>query len=91
MQHNIACSQLPPRKSLLDNEEYREAMPNVGFILDIMPNGQWMGPYNTSALRDIFNDMFIELCDTEDPDVEAALAEASQQITDECQLSYSQE
>lgn len=91
VQHNIACSQLPPRKSLLDNEEYREAMPNVGFILDIMPNGQWMGPYNTSAMRDIFNDMFIELCDTEDPDVEAALAEASQQITDECQLSYSQE
>lgn len=91
VQHNIACSQLPPRKSLLDNEEYREAMPNIGFVLDIMPNGQWMGPYNTSAMRDIFNDMFIELCDTEDPDVEAALAEASQQITDECQLSYSQE
>lgn len=91
VKHNIACSQLPPRKSLLDNEEYREAMPNIEFLLDIMESGQWMGPYNTSAMREIFNAMFIELCETENPDVESALAEVSKQISEECQLSYSQE
>lgn len=89
VKHNIACNQLPPRKSMLTNEEYREAMPNITFLLDIMEKGQWMGPYNTSAMREIFNEMFIELCQEENADIEAALKAASEQITAECQLGYS--
>lgn len=88
VKHNIACNQLPPRKSLLDNEEYREAMPNITFLLDIMEKGQWMGPYNTSAMRDLFNVMFISLCQEENPDIEKALKEVSEKITAECQLGY---
>lgn len=91
VQHNIACNQLPPRKSLLDSEEYIEAMPNVAFLLDILPNGQWMGPYHTSDMRTIFNQMFIDLCQSENPDVEGALKTASEKITSECQLGYSME
>lgn len=89
VKHNIACNQLPPRKSMLTSEEYKEAMPNITFLLDIMEKGQWMGPYNTSAMREIFNEMFIELCQEENPDIEAALKAASEQITAECQLGYS--
>lgn len=89
VQHNIACNQLPPRKSLLDSEEYKEAMPNIAFLLDILPSGQWMGPYNTSDMREIFNQMFIELCQSDSPDVESALKDASAQITEGCQISYS--
>lgn len=89
VQHNIACNQLPPRESLLDSEVYKEAMPNVTFLLDILPSGQWMGPYNTSDMREIFNNMFIELCQSENPDVEAALKTASEKITSDCQISYS--
>lgn len=89
VQHNIACNQLPPRKSLLDSEEYKEAMPNVAFLLDILPSGQWMGPYNTSDMREIFNQMFIDLCQSDSPDVEGALKDASAQITEGCQISYS--
>lgn len=89
VQHNIACNQLPPRKSLLDSDVYKEAMPNVTFLLDILPSGQWMGPYHTSDMREIFNNMFIELCQSENPDVEAALKTASEKITNECQISYS--
>lgn len=89
VQHNIACNQLPPRKSLLDSEEYKEAMPNVTFLLDILPSGQWMGPYNTSDMRDVFNQTFIDLCQSDDPDVEGALKEASEKITKECQIGYS--
>lgn len=89
VQHNIACNQLPPRKSLLDSEEYKEAMPNVAFLLDILPSGQWMGPYNTSDMREIFDQMFIGLCQSDNPDVEGALKEASEKITEECQIGYS--
>lgn len=89
VQHNIACNQLPPRKSLLDSEEYKEAMPNVTFLLDILPSGQWMGPYNTSDMRDIFDQTFIDLCQSDNPDVEGALKEASEKISEECQIGYS--
>lgn len=89
VEHNIACSQIPPRKSLLDNEQYKEGMPDVIFLLDDLEDIQWMGAYNTSAWREIFNAKFIELCNTDNPDVETALAEISEQITAECQISYS--
>ncbi len=93
VEHNIACNQLPPRKSMLTNETYIEAMPNVTFLLDILPEGQWMGPYNTSTMREIFNEMFINLCETDKDarDIEGALATASEQITKEGKMSYSME
>lgn len=91
VEHNIACNQLPPRKSLLDSEEYKSAMPNISFLLDILPNGQWMGPYNTSDMRVIFNDMFIDLCQSDSPDIAGALKTASEKISKECKLSYSME
>lgn len=93
VEHNIACNQLPPRESMLTNETYIEAMSNITFLLDILPDGQWMGPYNTSAMRTIFNDMFIELCQTAeaDRDVEGSLRAASERITSECKMSYSME
>lgn len=93
VEHNIACNQLPPRKSMLTNETYIEAMPNVTFLLDILPEGQWMGPYNTSGMREIFNNMFIELCEQApaDRNLEGALAAISTQMSEECQMSYSME
>ena len=91
VEHNIAGSQLPPRKSLLTHEKYIEEMPQVEFLLDILPNGQWMGPYNTSDMRAILNQTFLNLCQEENPDVESALKEASEQITAECKYDYSAE
>lgn len=91
VEHNIACSQLPPRKSLLTNETYIEEMPHVSFLLDILPNGQWMGPYNTSDMREILNQTFLNLCQEDHPDVEGALKEASEKITSECKYDYSAE
>lgn len=74
---------------MLDSEEYKEAMPNIAFLLDILPSGQWMGPYNTSDMREIFDQMFIGLCQSDNPDIEGALKEASEKITEECQIGYS--
>ena len=36
-----------------------------------------------------FNQMFIDLCQSDSPDVEGALKDASAQITEGCQISYS--
>lgn len=91
VEHNIACNQLPPRTSMLDSEEYREAMSNIDFILDILPYGKWRGSYSASAMNSLFDQMFIDLCQSENPDVEASLAEVSQKITEECSLGYTQD
>ena len=48
-----------------------------------------MGPYNTSDMREIFNQMLIDLCQSDRPDVEGALKDASTKITEGCQISYS--
>ena len=74
---------------MLTNETYLNAMSDIAFILDILPDGQWMGPYNTSAMRQIFDQMFLDLCDAKDRDVEGALKAASEQISSECKMSYS--
>ena len=91
VEHNIACNQLPPRTSMLDSEEYLEAMSNIDFILDILPYGKWRGSYSASAMNSLFDQMFIDLCQSENPDVEASLAEVSQKITEECSLGYTQD
>lgn len=91
VEHNIACAQLPPRKSLLENEKYKEELPQVEFLLEILPDGQWMGPYNTSDMRTRFNEMFIDLCQSENRDIEKALADVSKAISEECQIGYSME
>lgn len=88
IEHNIACNQLPPRTSMLDNEKYLEEMSNISFILDILPYGKWRGPYAASDMNALFDQMFIDLCQSENPDVEAALTEVSQQITEQCALGY---
>ena len=76
---------------MLDSEEYREAMSNIDFILDILPYGKWRGSYSASAMNSLFDQMFIDLCQSENPDVEASLAEVSQKITEECSLGYTQD
>lgn len=80
---NIAASQLPPRKSMLNNETYLEAMPHVAFLLDILENGQWMGPYNTSNMRTHFLSVFQKLVAGDYESTEAALKEASDLINAE--------
>ena len=44
-----------------------------------------------NQMRDIFIDMFMDLCQSETPDVKAALKEASEQITETCKINYSME
>ncbi len=62
--HLIACGMLPARTSLLDNQTYLEAMPHVKFLIDILPNGRYLGHFNTDVFKESINNMFVELCTT---------------------------
>ncbi len=78
---NIACAQLPPRKSMLGNEEFLAAMPYAQCLLDILEGGQWIGPYNTETFKGEINAMFVTLCTTDEySSVEQALAQLTDTI-----------
>lgn len=78
---NIACAQIPPRKSMLGNEKYLEAMPYAECLLEILDKGQWIGPYNTETFKDEINGMFVTLCSTNEyASVEEALAKLTDTI-----------
>lgn len=76
---NIACAQIPPRKSMIDSQEYLEAMPYAQCMLEILDGGQWIGPYNTETFKGEISSMFVTLCTT---DEYASVEEALQQLTD---------
>lgn len=76
---NIACAQIPPRKSMLDNAKYLEAMPYAKCLQDILDGGQWIGPYNTETFKGEIGSMFVTLCTT---DEYASVKEALEQLTD---------
>jgi len=61
VQHNIACAQLPPRKSLAHNADYLRAMPFMAPVLDILEYGKFIGPFNTDVLKDNLSSVYISL------------------------------
>lgn len=63
-------------------------MPQVDFLLEILPDGQWMGPFNTSTMREIFNEEFINLAQSDDRDVKAVLQSVSEEINNTAKISY---
>ena len=75
VEFNIACAQIPPRKSMQSSEKYQEAMPYATFLLDILEKGQWIGPYNTETFKASLASTFMSLCSTDEyASVEEALA-----------------
>ncbi len=79
---NLACQQIPPRQSLAEDEEMIEAMPDTAFLLDILDGGQWIGPYNTTTLKEELSATFRTICE-EGADIETALAECSEAMSAE--------
>lgn len=51
MAHNIACAQMPSRKSIAADPAYLEAMPYTAPILKILGDGQYMGDFNTDLFK----------------------------------------
>lgn len=61
MEHNILCTQLPPRKSIAADPAYLEAMPYTKPLIDILEGGQYVGYFNTDIFKQNLNGMFTEL------------------------------
>ncbi|WP_079699954.1 ABC transporter substrate-binding protein [Provencibacterium massiliense] len=65
VKHNIACSQIPPRTEIVEMQEYKDGMPYAQPLLDILPAGQFIGPFNTTTIKENIDNIFTELCTTD--------------------------
>lgn len=79
---NLGCQQLPPRQSLTEDEEMVKAMPDTAFLLDILDGGQWIGPYNTTTLKENLSATFRSICE-DGADIQTALADCSEAMSAE--------
>ncbi|MGI6141944.1 MAG: extracellular solute-binding protein [Caldicoprobacterales bacterium] len=80
--HLEICGMLPPRQSIIDNTDYKERMPHVLPLLDILENGKYIGHFNTDVLKEAVNNKFVEMCTT-DISVEDALAKLEEDMNNQ--------
>lgn len=80
MKNSIACTQIPPKKSIISDPAYVEQMPYVAPLLDILDDSQFIGYFNTDLLKEKVNQTFQKLVNGDYADVDQALAEMEQQL-----------
>jgi len=58
VRHNINCAQLPPRASAASDPLYLEMMPYMKPLLDLLPDAQFIGAFNTDVLKEYLAQTF---------------------------------
>lgn len=80
-EHNLTCSQLPPTKVLAEDDAFKKEIPDTAFLLDLLPDGQWIGPYNTTTLKEALDETLISICQ-DNADIEQALKECTEKMAE---------
>ena len=82
VRHNIKCAQIPPRASAANDPLYLEMMPYMKPLLDLLPDGQFIGPFNTDVVKEYLVQMFGALAadDGTYASVEDALAKLTEDL-----------
>jgi ABC-type glycerol-3-phosphate transport system substrate-binding protein len=81
MRHNISCAQIPPRASIANNPEYLEKMPYMAPLLGLLPDAQFIGPFNTDVVKEYLVQVFGALA--ADDGTYASVEEALAKLTDD--------
>lgn len=79
MQHNLACGQIPAKKSVAQSAEYLEAFPYAEPLVGILDGGQFIGLFNTDIFKETVNNVFSSYCKDGYDSVDAALADLEKQ------------
>lgn len=62
LQHNIACAQIPPRKSVAEDPAYLESIPYMKPVVDILGSSVYVGSFNTGIVKTYITQMYMALC-----------------------------
>ncbi|MDF2590572.1 MAG: transporter substrate-binding protein [Clostridia bacterium] len=80
LQHDINCGMIPPKKSVATSDAYKEGMPHVGVLIDILDNAQYIGHVNTDLVKETVNDVFVDYCSGVYSSVDDALLSLNQTL-----------
>ncbi len=83
--YNEEQSQLPARKSICEDAGFRESCKDYEFVLDILPKGEYIGYYDTTAMRYAVINAMIAVCTTDDY---ASTKEACEAMSKEVSDTY---
>ncbi|MCR4657685.1 MAG: extracellular solute-binding protein [Lachnospiraceae bacterium] len=75
LNHNIACGQIPAKKSVAESEEYVKGFEYATPLLKILDGGQYIGNFNTGLFKDAVNETFSLYCKDGYESTDAALKE----------------
>lgn len=75
MQNNIRCVQVPPKKSVAESSEYLDQMTYIKPLIDILPDAQFIGYFNSDTLKHNINVVFAKYCAGEYDSIDSAMDE----------------
>lgn len=75
LRHNLACGQIPPKKSVATSEEYLTEAPYMKNLLPTLESGKYIGRFNTEILKNNLINLFTDLCTNPSKTTQEALAE----------------
>lgn len=62
MSHNVACGQIPAKKSVAHSETYLSQFPYAEPLVGILEDSQFIGPFNTDRFKETINNVFTDYC-----------------------------
>jgi len=74
LEHNIACAQIPAKKSVAQDPDLIAEVPFFAPLVKILDGGQFIGFFNTDILKEAITENFEEYINGEYDSVDEALA-----------------
>lgn len=62
LSHNVACGQIPAKKSVAQSAEYLKQFPYAEPLVGILQYGQFIGYFNTDSFKEAINNAFVDYC-----------------------------
>jgi len=88
VKHNLACDQIPPRKSVANSAEYIEAKPYMENVLETLNHVVYTGAYNTDIVKAYMQQAFMSLVNGDGTYADAAAACAAIQADIDANVKF---
>ena len=82
MQNNVACGQIPSKKSVATSSEYLEQFPYAKPLVDILDNASFIGFFNTDRFKEAIDNKFVDYCSGVYDSSDAALADMEAKLNE---------
>ena len=80
--HNIACAQIPSKRSVAEDPALLDSMPFLAPLIPILGKSQFIGFFNTDLFKEAINNTFTDYCSGAYASIDDALADLEAQCNE---------